>query len=105
MVRGGGMKQVITFKSYPEFFEKEKSGLKCNTVRMFELSDDREYILRDIINEEIKKEDVILKIMNANTGETFEREISDVSKFEINNMEIYIISWIHKDERNLHESN
>ncbi|EFS20848.1 hypothetical protein FSBG_00345 [Fusobacterium gonidiaformans 3-1-5R] len=92
------MKQVITFRSFTEFFEKEKSGLKCNTVRMFELCDDREYILRDIMNEEIKKEDVILKIMNFDTGESFEREISDVSKLEVNTAEIYIISWRHKDE-------
>ncbi|EFS20673.1 hypothetical protein FSBG_00170 [Fusobacterium gonidiaformans 3-1-5R] len=92
------MKQVITFKSYPEFYEKEKSGLKCNTVRLFTLSDDREYILQDIMNEEIKKEDVILRIMNSDTGETFEREISDVSKFEVNNVEIYIISWRHEDD-------
>ncbi|MCF0163362.1 MAG: hypothetical protein HUJ88_12405 [Fusobacterium necrophorum] len=92
------MKQIITFKSYPEFFEKEKSGLKSNTVRIFELNDDREYILRDIMNEEIKKENVVLEILNAETGETFEREISDVSKFEINNIEIYIISWRHEDD-------
>ncbi|CAL7868243.1 hypothetical protein FUSNEC_GEN_294_01450 [Fusobacterium necrophorum subsp. funduliforme] len=92
------MKQIITFKSYPNFFEKEKSGLKCNTVRIFELNDDREYILRDIMNEEIKKENVVLEILNAETGETFEREISDVSKFEINNVEIYIISWRHEDD-------
>ncbi|EFS20902.1 hypothetical protein FSBG_00399 [Fusobacterium gonidiaformans 3-1-5R] len=47
------MKQVITFRSFTEFFEKEKSGLKCNTVRLFTLSDDREYILQDIMNEDI----------------------------------------------------
>lgn len=92
------MKQVITFRSFTEFFEKEKSGLKCNTVRLFPLNDDREYILQDIMNEEIKKEDVVLKIMNFDTGETFEREISDVSNFEVNNTEIYIISWRHKNE-------
>jgi len=27
------MKQVITFKSNPDYYEKEKLGLKCNTVR------------------------------------------------------------------------
>lgn len=92
------MKQVITFKSNPDYYEKEKLGLKCNTVRVFELCDDREYILRDIMSEEIKKEDVVLKIENNETGETFERMISDLTFFATNGVEIYVISWIHKDE-------
>lgn len=94
---------IITFKSYPEFFEKEKSGLKCNTVRFFDTCDERILFLYKIVAGE--EENAFIEIENTETKEKFQRVISDVSVIKIGNKAVYIISWIHKDERNLHESN
>jgi hypothetical protein len=50
----------ISVKSFPENFEKEKSGVKSCTMR------------------ELDGRDVI-EIMNTNTGETIRRNITDIS--------------------------
>ncbi|KDE68982.1 hypothetical protein MWG07_09210 [Fusobacterium necrophorum] len=90
------MKQVVRFKSYPKFFEKEKSGLKCNTVRVFDTYDDRIKFLYNVFSE--KEKDVFIEIENTETKEKFQRVISDVSTFKIGNEEVYIISWRHEDD-------
>lgn len=52
------MKLVV--KSYPENFEKEKSGIKPCTVRKLDGDD-------------------IIEIINTETGEKIERTITDIS--------------------------
>ena len=47
-------------KSIPENFEKEKSGVKSNTVRELDGND-------------------IITILNTETGESIERKITDIS--------------------------
>ena len=37
--------EKVTFKSFPEYYEKEKSGIKNNTVRRWEIFDERFEIL------------------------------------------------------------
>lgn len=91
------MKQVITFKSYPEFYEKEKSGLKCNTVRtFFDTYDERAVILCKINLGEEKN--VLIEIENTETKEKFQRVISDVTVIRMANEAVYIISWRHEDD-------
>lgn len=53
----------IHVKSWPENFEKEKSGQKPNTVRKLDGKD-------------------ILVIENTKTGEKIERIISDITEWE-----------------------
>ena len=65
----------ITVKSNPEFFRKEKLGVKPNTVRMLDLKDE-------------------ITVVNTETGETFTRIIKDISVWK----GIIIISWQDKDE-------
>jgi len=78
--------KTIKFKSYPDMFEKEKSGKKRNTIRVFDSKDIRENILLQWIEENFPL-DIIIK--NTNTEEVFGRKVTDVSVW--NGM--YIISW------------
>ena len=50
----------IEVKSYPENFEKEKSGIKPCTIRKLDGKDE-------------------IKIVNTKTGETIERTITDIT--------------------------
>lgn len=52
------MKVVV--KSFPENFEKEKSGIKSSTIRELDGKD-------------------IIKIINTETSEIIERKITDIS--------------------------
>ena len=61
-------------KSLPEFWEKEKNGLKPNTVR-----------------KQLGSNDIIV-IENTKTGETFERQIRDVTLWE----DYMVISWVDR---------
>lgn len=50
----------IYVKSFPENFDKEKSGVKSSTVRELDGND-------------------IIAILNTETGESIERKITDIS--------------------------
>ena len=73
-------KVIIAFKSIPENFVKEKSGKKSNTIRDLSNTDDR--------FENIDRATHI-RILNAQTGEQFERKITDITYWYGR----YIISW------------
>lgn len=60
----------ITVKSSPEFYRKEKLGVKNNTVRILDFKDE-------------------ITVVNAETGESFTRILKDVSVY--NGMIIF--SW------------
>jgi hypothetical protein len=63
----------IHFKSYPEMYQKEKSGRKPNTVRGFENSNEAE---ESVIS------DVSYICIHSNTGEYFQRKLTDISIFK-----------------------
>lgn len=77
---------ILCFKSDPEFFNKEKSGLKCNTVRHISNIEWSGFTEDDI------KAGVYVDIENSETHERFRRKIKDVST--IGQCDKYIIiSW------------
>jgi hypothetical protein len=64
----------IQVKSIPEMWEKEKAGTKANTLRELDGND-------------------IITVINTQTGETFERTISDITVWKGK----IIISWMDKN--------
>ena len=81
----------IYFKSNPDMYLKELYGKKPNTVRVF---NDTEWVN---FQNAIKKLTHI-RITNNDTGETFKRELTDISNhgFEFRGIEdltIWIFSW------------
>lgn len=80
-------KKEIVFKSIPEFWHKESLGLKRNTIRrQNEELDYRFKVLREWM---CAKTDLMVGIVNTETGGVFYRKVTDVSKFD----GYYIISW------------
>lgn len=67
----------VTFKSLPEYYRKEESGRKSNTVRM--IGDD----------ERFKGRPTEIEIVNVRTHESFIRKITDITDY--NGMRIF--SW------------
>lgn len=76
--------QVI-FKSTPEMYEKEKSGVKTNTLRKIDEQDSRFKLLRLGCR--------LIFIQNKETGEEFGRRITDYTEWD----GYAIISWQHDD--------
>lgn len=82
------MKNTYTFKSNQIFFDKEKSGLKNNTFRKIDLSDER--FLELIAHNELGYNHLYIKIIDAdNISRSFEREIKDIIIYE----GYMIITW------------
>jgi len=81
---------TVSFKSNPDNFKKEESGLKSNTVREIEMGDSRFDMLSDFPQLNMK-----IEIINSATGKKFIRLISDVTWF--NNY--VIISWKGVEEK------
>lgn len=73
----------VNFKSTPENYLKEASGLKNNTVRKKD-NDCRFKILRDFSPEEIT-----IRITNSENGHFFERKLRDVNFFE----DLVVLTW------------
>lgn len=79
------MKQIY-FKTKSPYFEKERDGLKCNTVRELGFDDTRH---EDLMNWLQTKEPTEITIINPLTDERFTRIITDVTYYD----ERWIISW------------
>jgi hypothetical protein len=84
------------FKSVSPYFEKEREGIKPNTVREIDLNDDRFkwliYWMMHGWNDEIS---IRIKRYDGNgKWDTFTREINDISVYK----NLMIISWKHKKE-------
>lgn len=75
---------TLSFKSRPEFYGKEKSGIKNNTVRY--LSNDEAMKVQ-----KVKKSfpHVFIKINNTETSESFYRVIQDIST----NDDVTVFTW------------
>lgn len=84
---------IIQFKSKEPYFSKEEDGYKCNTVREVGQDDSRFDDLMELIQaDDYAEKRAIIKIVNPQTEESFERLISDVTYYD----ERFIISWWHK---------
>jgi hypothetical protein len=77
----------VDFKSIPEYYRKEMLGLKRNTVRKIDRENERFQFLEDWMNHKI--DNLTIRIIQTQTTESFERQITDVTKFD----DYYIISW------------
>jgi len=79
--------KTISFKSTPANYTKEFLGLKRNTIRKFDMDDDREVILRAFMGGAI--DELYVEIEHTETQEIFNRKVTDVTFWE----GFYIISW------------
>jgi len=77
----------MKFKTISPYFERERDGFKCNTVRTVGVDDSRYVKLYNILEKEEPNETI--EIVNPETGEIFERWITDVCFFDGR----WIISW------------
>ena len=78
----------VKFKSNPYNYEMEKSGLKNNTVRIYDSNDSRFDKLGLWKMHGVSEDDFII-IENNETNETFMRQVKSVVIYE----NIYIITW------------
>ena len=83
---------TIQFKSTDFIYHKEETGIKPNTVREIDLSDERFLHLICKGYSGFDEGEIIIKIVNADTGVYFEREVEDITIFK----NLMIISWKHK---------
>lgn len=85
------IKAQIEFKSTPDMFDKEQSGIKNNTVRFVNIDEDKEILA--IINN-IKN----IRIINTNDlmcNNSFVRTIIDITRY-VNPDDlkiVYIFTW------------
>jgi len=81
---------VVIFKSTPYFYFKEKTGVKNNTLRKFISEDAKDVNRKGLLDLFILgKIELDVRIINTETGESFERQIKDVSIYD----DWYIITW------------
>ena len=78
---------TIVFKSIPEYYKKEISGIKNNTVRFVDTVEDKKIL--SILND-IK---YICIVNTADKISSFVRTIIDITRYEKNGMIIYIFTW------------
>jgi hypothetical protein len=76
--------KTIFFKSLPEYYDKEYSGKKPNTVRI--VSEEEDNLIQ------ISEIDFIM-IENTVTGKEFIRLLIDITRFVYNDFIIYIFSF------------
>ena len=88
------MSDTVTFKSTQEMYRKEYLGTKPNTIRKDD-GDIRFKVLEDFIQG--KMNNLFIQIENASTGESFTRQVTDVSRWT----GWYIISWQIPNRHNL----
>ena len=78
---------TVEFKSDPFFFARERDGLKNNTVRYFKNSYEENRFRSSLFGLSW------VRIRNMETGDTFERIITDISTLPDCVPTVYIISW------------
>lgn len=89
------MNTVFKFKSKQVFYEKEREGIKNNTVRIIGIDEDKfqELIYWNLAG--YNDGDLQIKIVNAdNHKQFFVRDIRDISIYH----GLMIITWNHKEE-------
>lgn len=84
--------EKVTFKSFPEYYKKEKSGIKNNVVVFVsEKEVEKCRILASYFGGLIDELEV--EIVNTETKESFIRKVRDVSYYR----GIYVITWDDKE--------
>lgn len=84
--------EKVTFKSFPGYYEKEKSGIKNNIiVFVSEENSDICKTLCSYFGELIDELEV--EIINSKTKESFIRKVRDVSYYN----RTYVITWDDKE--------
>jgi len=81
---------TIIFKSTPEYYQKEKAGLKCNTVRQITKPDEYK-AFHDFYRCFEAISNKTITIINVDTEESFNRRLTDISVYK----NCYIFSWEH----------
>lgn len=76
----------VIFKSEYQNFINEESGLKSNTIREVDWSDERFWMLREMLTKQVYG---IIKIKLPNTLQSFERQITNITFWK----NFVIISW------------
>jgi len=82
---------MLSFKSDSGFYEKELSGVKNNTVRKND-NGFRFQVLDEFESGKLKK--MKIEIVNRQNGNSFTREIKDVSIYK----DWYIMTWGGQNE-------
>ena len=86
---------LVDFKSVPFNYDKEKDGRKPNTLRRFSVIDDpRRNLLERWADLDLSPLSQHIRITNTETGESFERSITDVTYWD----GWFIISWKHEED-------
>lgn len=84
---------MVIFKSSSDYFYDEKSNVKNNTVRMLDETDSRLKKLKEwggsVVDKNYDPVKLFIKIINAETKESFIREIRHVAIYQ----GICIITW------------
>lgn len=80
---------TIIFQSAPVFFQKEQKGIKPNTVRVLsQLEENLLYQAKDQLK--------TIKIISTETGDSFERGITDITPVVLSKAcRVFVISWHH----------
>ena len=92
----------IRFKSTPDNWKKEKSGIKNNTVRYVDY-DSRFNKIFAYSKDSLNGADLFIIIENTKTSETFKRKVRDVTYFE--NEEYVILTWSSNKKIKLNKKN
>lgn len=88
------MNKEFTFKSISPYFEKERDGLKPNTVRVVDIEDKRFIKLLGMEEFGYEPGEIKIKIVDAeDPSRFFIRDIKDISVWN----SLMIISWVHGD--------
>ena len=83
------------FKSRQIVYEKEREGIKNNTVREIDLDDDRYQELIYWNHAGYNDGDIEIEIVNADQPDTyFVRNIRDISTYK----NLMVITWNHRKE-------
>jgi hypothetical protein len=88
---------LVVFKSFPDFYARERCGNKANTVRVMPR---REYVERLEFADTCMEvgEPATIHVLNAETGEGFYRRITDICCIgELPGVDVWCISWQHED--------
>jgi len=84
---------LLKFKSTPEMYEKEKSGRKPNTARVFPTFLSEKDAERFDLLEGWQQghRNLQIQITNTRTAQSFKRKVTDVTYWQ----DIWLISWKH----------
>lgn len=87
--------EKVTFESFNVFWQRERSGIKNNTVKHWKRFDKRFKLLDDFKDGFINE--LYIEMINKETKESFVRKIRDVTLYSADEKLIYGITWDNKE--------